>query len=403
MMRKLMAMLLALMLLIPAAQAEVFTLHKGEDDYDWMDMNLYYVAERFEGEAPAVLQGALSASPFAGDEVVQGVLLQTYYFRLEGEMDVLGDQAALMAVRHGDRTVLLGAARIGGEWVVRLQSETFLRDGEDFLITAVPVRAKAAPSASVAVIYGDERYLISTGSPDQPWTMHEYQHLYAGGVVESIAMNYGSISWQRTSPDAPMQHESFHCVLPGYLELLDADEVPHSHQELEAWAQAHPIRLDAGEAYMGGANLRTQATGGSRSHGQYLSPVKVAALGQKPGRQFPWYNVRVGDTEGWVSGAYFYTMDTDATNLCMAVNRMQPVGRLKAAASLLRTPGGEALASLPAETEVHVLVTSGSWAHVVVPRGELGWHADWDGDYGYVPVKSLTMAASPLQLRQTED
>ncbi|MBR4080435.1 MAG: SH3 domain-containing protein [Clostridia bacterium] len=402
-MKRFLAFLTLLVLLTGCAQAETFTLNRGEDEYDWMDMNLYYVVETFSGAAPEVLRPALDASPFVADEILQGALLRTYYFKYDGKQDVLNDQAALLAVRHEERTVLLGAARIGGEWVVRMQSETFLRDGEDFRITAMPNKTKKAFNVFLTVVYGDEQYFIASGSPDQPWMLKSYRHQYEDGTAETVSYEYGLIAYQRTRTDAPAEQVSFHCVLPAYLETADADQLPHSRQALEQWAQAHPIELAADEAYMGGANLRKEPTGSSRSHGQYLTPVRVKVLGQAPGQDFPWYNVRVGNTEGWVSGAYFYTKETDTTNLCMAVNHMQPVARLRKSAQLLSSPGGEAIAALPAETEMHVLVISGSWAQVVLPRGELGWHADWEGTFGYVPLSSLTMAASPLQLRQTAD
>ena len=402
-MKRLMAFLMAALCLLSAAQAETFTLHKGEDEVQWLSSNLYWEAETFSGGVPEVLLEAWAASPYAADEVLSGVWLREYYFRLEGKENVLNDQAMLIAMRHEGRNVLLGAARLSGKWMVRLQSETFLRDGEDFVLTALPDDLTRANHACLAVQYGKEAYLISFSSPDEPWQLNQYQRIREDGGLELLQMHYSGASWIVRANGERVTQDNAYCLLPACLEALDADEVPASLQSLRAWEAAHPLTLGENEGYMGGANLRQKATGSSRSLGVYTAGARVTLLGQAAGRDFPWYNVRVGEAVGWVSGAYFYTEELDRTNLYHFANEMQPAARVKKMTSLLREPGGEALASLPAETEVHVLAQSGSWAHVIVPRGELTWQTDWDGDYGYVPVSALTVAASPLQLRQTED
>lgn len=403
-MKKLAALILLCLCLATFAQAETFTFNKPIGQTPFMDnLNLWYEATTFTTDVPAELQPALASSPFAADAVLQGAWLREYYHRYDEKTDVLNHQAALLAVRHEGRLMLLGMAREGRTWRVTPQSETFLPEEEAFTITVKPSRTNNASAAMLAVVVGEETHLIGSGSPDTAWTLYQYQHAREDGSTAFLQPSYGSVIWGVYEGGKVASQESFRCVLPEYLETITYADLPRSLAELKDWAAAHPIVLAADEAFIGGVNLRHKATGNSRSHGQYFSGTKVKLLGQAPGTDFPWYNVRVGDTEGWVSGVYFYTEALDAQNLHQAANRIQPVARLKKATSLLTTPGGKVIASLPADSVVSVLVEQDGWAHVVAPRNEIACQADWEGTYGYLPVKVLTQAATPLQLRFTED
>ena len=403
-MKKLGAMMLVLLCLVATARADTFTLNNPKGQTPFMDnLNLWYEVTTFTNDVPAELQPALAASPFAADEVLQGVWLREYYHRYDELTNVLNNQAALLAVRHEGHLMLLGMARSGKQWQVSPQSETFLPEEEAFTITVVPSRTNNASAAMLAIVCGEDTYLIASGSPDTAWTLWQYQRTNPDGTVDFLSMEYGCVVWGTYENGKASRQESFRCILPANLAALHWDTLPRSLAELKDWAAAHPITLAADEAFIGGVNLRHKATGNSRSHGQYFSGTKVKLLGQAPGTDFPWYNVRIGDTEGWVSGVYFYTEALDAQNLHQAANRIQPVARLKKATSLLTTPGGKVIASLPAESVVSVLVVQDGWAHVVAPRNEIACQADWEGTYGYLPVKVLTQAATPLQLRFTED
>lgn len=403
-MKKLAAILLMLLCLVASAQADTFTLNYPQGQEPFMDnLNLWYEANTFTTDVPEELRAALAASPFAGDEVLQGAWLREYYHRYDDLTNVLNNQAALIAVRHEGRLMLLGLARSGKQWQVSPQSETFLPEDEAFTLTVAPSRSNNASAAMLAMVCGSDTYLIGSGSPDTAWTLYQYQHAREDGSTAFLQLSYGSVIWGVYEGGKVASQESFRCVLPEYLETIDFSTLPRSLEALEAWAAEHPITLAADEAFIGGVNLRHKATGNSRSHGRYFSGTKVKLLGQAPGTDFPWYNVRIGRTEGWVSGVYFYTEALDAQNLHQAANRIQPVARLKQMASLLSSPGGDAIASLPADSVVSVLVEQDGWAHVVVPRNEIACQADWDGAYGYLPLKALTRAATPLQLRFTED
>ena len=403
-MKKLAAMILILLCLAATAQADAFTLNNPKGQAPFMDnLNLWYEVTTFGSDVPPELRAALSASPFAADEVLQGAWLREYYHRYDELTNVLNDQAALLAVRHEGRLMLLGMARSGKQWQVSPQSETFLPEDESFTITVKPSRNHNASAAMLAIVCGEDTYLIGSGSPDTAWTLWQYQHANPDGTVDFLSLEYGGAVWGAYDNGKVARQETFRCVLPANLAALHWDMLPRSLAELQDWAEEHPITLAADEGYMGGANLRQKATGNSRSNGQYYSGTKVTLLGQAPGTDFPWYNVRIGDTKGWVSGAYIYTEKLDAQNLHHAANCIQPVARLKEAASLLTSPGGDAIASLPAESVVSVLVTQDGWAHVIAPRDEIACQADWESTYGYLPVKVLTQAATPLQLRFTED
>ena len=58
-MLKKLVVLLLMLTLAASARADVFTLNQGEDEYDWMNLNVQWQAETFETDVPDVLQEAL--------------------------------------------------------------------------------------------------------------------------------------------------------------------------------------------------------------------------------------------------------------------------------------------------------------------------------------------------------
>ena len=181
--------------------------------------------------------------------------------------------------------------------------------------------------------------------------------------------------------------------MPVRLAAWTVDALPKTEESLRAFKQAYPLMLDDDEAYIMSVNLRESATGKSDTWGEYTAKVQI--LGQKPGNDAPWYNVRVGNIEGWASGVYVHKKNAgDQRNVDKAAIMVHPVGRAKTETALTGMPGGEAVMRLAENSYVHVLGERDGWLHVIVPRGELSWQTDWDGTYGFVKAADMAVGIS---------
>ncbi len=63
---------------------------------------------------------------------------------------------------------------------------------------------------------------------------------------------------------------------------------------------------------------------------------------------------------------------------------------------------GKTLRTLPAGTRMHVLARVGDWLYVCVPRGDIGWLMDIEGEFGFVKGKKVRLGSSGIQLDWTE-
>ena len=381
MMKRWMPLVLMLALLTSSALAE-------EGGQRLVNGNLAQWAT-FEGAAPADVQPALAASPFAGAEVLRGAVVR---------IDT-GSGMGLMAARLGGQTLLLGLTHRAGEaWQVQIAAEDFLRKEADFGIEAFPfVTAETYLSGeeeagiysiALAVTYGEEQFLIN-GSGEQGWRLFQYRR--AGEIV--IAAN-STDELLRVYQPGGVETALSGCGT-ALLETLSADTFPTTLAEAQTYAQAHPWPAVENLAYVSGVNLRQQASDRSASLGMYLrgAPVVIQRV-QVDG----WCAVRVGDTEGWMYGVYVNRCGEPFSNA--SVDAPLPVGRTTEAVALAATPGGPEKRQLPPGTALHVLTEAkDGYLPVCVPRGELTYLADEAGEFGYVPAASVQTAPTPLMLK----
>jgi uncharacterized protein YgiM (DUF1202 family) len=132
----------------------------------------------------------------------------------------------------------------------------------------------------------------------------------------------------------------------------------------------------------------------------YEPGTLVQVLETLPGSEYPWYHVRAGLAEGYMSGNY--VTYGDSANIADTVSISTPlhVAKTKKACALRKGTGwlDGTVMDLNAGTKMHVIAVVGDWLHVVVPQGEPGWMMDVNGTDGYVKASDVLQAGTSLQL-----
>lgn len=354
---------------------------------------IYYV-ETFDAALPDVCRDALKGTPFAADTILQGVVLREEY----KEPQELVGHGLLLAVEHGGSPLLIGGSKAPGEqWQVWPASETFLRDGEAFEITAKDNRDINGGIISVfpAIAYGNEYYMIGNGLGY--CDVYAYVNVDDQGNGLSITVGYPDYcyvleTWENGEWGRRKGYEICH---PSRLELVDADTFPRTMEQLEKWAEQYPLSQEG--VYVFAANLRQRATGSSKSLGVYRKAPAVV-LDSAPGTQFPWYQLRIGDTTGWMSGVYV-TSDPGDINHGLAQVIPPAVAQCRADTGLYLSPNGEIKQTLPAGAAMHILADCDGWYHVVLPREDITWKLDGQGTYGYVRMSDVAEYATLLDMK----
>jgi len=177
---------------------------------------------------------------------------------------------------------------------------------------------------------------------------------------------------------------------------IDGDAFPTSEEALAAWAAAHPLGEDAA-CYIFGANLRRKATSKSASLGKYhYAPLTI--LGQEEGSEFFWYHVRIGDTQGWVSGNYVARPGDPVREINYLGAQTTPLRVVQAAAgsSLYADMSGTVKQALPEGASALILAQAEGWYHVALAcEGE--WFVPENTVYGYLRAGDVQVYESWLQ------
>lgn len=383
-MKRLMILLVALLLTASAALAESWTADARTERF---------TAQSFGTQLPEDLRAALAATPFAGDAVRCGVVVERSRIKT-GDVELA---VTLFALEHGDHTVLMNGAReAGAAWRLwPAADERFLRPGEAFGI-GVHVARYANGEVGVmlpAVTYGNEVFAVNTG--DGITNLYAYACIDAEGTGVEIRPSYpdGDYAFIRWEKGQRVASRTCQAARSRRLEHLSAADFPRTEAELLAWQQAYPLSEEG--TYVFAAHLRKEPTGKSRSLGQYRFAA-ATVLDSVPGTQLPWYQVRIGDTVGWVSGPYVVTESTNANHQLAQLTVPEFLcsdGELL----LCALPGAPEATPLPAGTRAQILAECDGWYHVIVPEKATALLAT-DGLYGYVRVDAAPVYASEIAL-----
>lgn len=155
------------------------------------------------------------------------------------------------------------------------------------------------------------------------------------------------------------------CTFLPYLD--DLSFYPKTVEEMTRLAQ-NSFQSFQGWGVVHSAQLRSDPASRSHSQGQLGNAVLAQVITQQPGKDEPWYYVRVGDLTGWVSGPYVHLMNEQpadyALHLCYGLKR----GETLRPGSLYDAPDGQAVMELPVGRMVHVLLTrEDGWVYASVP------------------------------------
>lgn len=385
-MKKLVVFLLLLLWPAMAARGETWTIDTA--------FNPVYYVETFGATLPDVCRDALAGTPFAADEIMQGVVLREDY---KDPAEVQGYNM-LLAVQHEGTPLLIGGTKAPkGKWHTWPASETFLRDDTDFAITAKANRDRHGGiiSAFPAIVYGNEYYLI--GNRGGYSDVYAYVHADEQGNGLSIVASYPDYYYELAlwKGGERTDRESYEVCYPSRLELLDADTFPRTAEQLEKWSKEHPLVHEG--VYVFAANLRERPTGKSKSLGVYRKAPAIV-LDSAPGTQRPWYQLRIGDTVGWMSGVYVVNDPYDV-NHGLAQVVPPSIAQCKKEASLYLSPNGEVKQALPAGTAMHIIADCDGWYHVILPQGDISWKLDVGGTYGYVRKDEVQVYESLLGMK----
>lgn len=380
-MKKWISAVLTLLCLIMtgAACAKTYELECGS--------NGYFVCEDFQSEMPKMAEEIFGGFVREGDEMLCGTLFEEHYRNSPGKVNRGG---ALMAVKREGKILLMSANGDEGRWNAGIETDSFLPPDAQFSVTTT---GGENVYAHLTILYRDGAYEMRTLGNGGAY-LYAYSWTDEMGKALHMDCENGKFSL-REEGDWPYTILAEGRAMPDRLAAWTADTLPKDTAGIRAFEETYPIKLNDDEAYITSVNLRERATGQSDTWGKYTAKVQI--LDQKSGNSAPWFRVRVGNLEGWVSGVYVHGLnDRDQWSVYSASVMIHPVGRMKTETMLWRMPGGEAAMQLPADTYVHVLGERDGWLHVIVPNGELTWRTDWDGTYGFVKAEDMAVGISKV-------
>lgn len=369
------AFLCLIFLLVPfAAHASVVS-----DPIPEGNGKLATVRYHFEGEMPPVVLEVLEQHGYADASCVVGLALERLILEVPKGQEGLSraSDALLILERNGDRT-LVGArwnAFTGESWLadygsmdldLSACSMTFHQDG-------LPTRVEYALTAGASTYY-----LEVTG-----------QNLW-------YIRRFGDVTWNETNACFELADGHWPACWTGCLEYLNRfDDFPRTAEDAKALASSSWNGLDLTNLAWLGGNLRAKPTAQSESYGSCYAGVLGEVLAERMGTSAPWYQVRVGDTVGWMSSPYV-TPVTDWKTMAETRHNDLPAARTLGETFLITRPvHGEKVCDLPAGTILQVLSRrEDGWLHVCLPSGVLKRWMDVHGTFGYLHETSVEIVDS---------
>lgn len=352
--------------------------------------NGYFVCEEFSGELTRKMKAVFGGLLREGDEALCGAMFTEHY---KSEPGRSGRCAAMLAVRRAEKILLMGASKDGDEsWQMGVETDSFLPPDAEFAITCEPMGEKYITYVHLALTVDDQVFLLRTQASGALF-LYEYRRKEKDGGEFVIDCYSGSFRCMERKNGEDTTLHTPEGGLPNRLCAWTLETFPDTPEKIDAWLAEHPMDEPDDVGYIWGVNLREEPTGKSRSWGKYTAKVKI--LGQQPGLEVPWFHVRIGDLDGWVSGLYLRTQRAvRADEWADSVNTVLRVCRAKADTTLLRRPDGNDVKAVPAGTLLHVIEENDGWLHVILPRGEISWRTDWNGTYGFVEKKDALVGIS---------
>lgn len=362
--------------------------------FDQAESNNVYDCVDFENEMPDDVASVFREAMREGDRILSGSKV-TVRSRVR---EIIDKESILMAVERENSIILMCAYREGGEWETCLETDSFILPGTAFRITFLPKESGEdwGIDANHAIVCEDEIWrvrvlpgcwaeLVSLERRDSDGTRTFIQTTFEVLQVFTIEDGRRREEWDGL------------CSLPSRLSAWSMDDVPRGIEQAQRYAEEHQPVLGENQAYMS-ANLRERPTGKSRSLGEYSARVDV--LGSQQGLNEPWYHVRVGDTEGWVTTSYLIDGSRRDIRYYAIGAATRPFACAEREVELRKSPDGETFARLLPGATMYVIVQNDGWLHVIVPQdGVITAKVNWDGIYGYVREDEVVMGDTLTELK----
>lgn len=369
----------------------------AEQTYEFSDSQSgeRIACEDFEGTMPDDVAAIFAPLLRPGDVLICGSRMRVFGKNAtEARLDTL-----LLAVRREGAVLLMGAFEMDGCFEICLETDSFIPPDCAFDITVLPEEHGEdwGMDASHAILCGDEIFRITVWNGGQLELAYLEQKHSDG--TRTIVEAQLSVMRSFTLRNGVCEHGGYRwCSFPRRLSAWQMQDFPRNAQEVQQYADAHQPVLGEHQAYISGVNLREKPTGSSRSLGMYSARVEV--LDSQPGAQVPWYHVRVGDTQGWVSGDYLIDGSRPDVRLYGVSQATRLFARADEETALRRAPDGETFAELLPGATMYVIAENEGWLHVIVPReGGAKAIVDWDGVYGYVRADEVVQGDTLAELK----
>lgn len=372
-------LLVFLLLIMPMAACAEITMETVSEANGKMATNRY----TFSQEIPDVVQQKLAACGYQDVACVSGLCIERLVLEYPKGQDDLyrSSDALLVAEKEG------GYSLVGMQWTTPEH----------------PVCVQEYGSLGLALEKGFQLQF----APSELRTVDYLLTAECGGTVRSWRINLtGENVWYIAACETPggetvrwdefqgafRQGDELHyaCWWPQLESITSFDAFPVTQQQAVLLAQNSWNGLPMEKLAVLGGNLREKPTGKSRSLGLSQGAVLGEVLGEQPGLNEPWYQVRVGNTVGWVSGGYvdFVVGGNHYNGLLRPLKRAIVKSEIPLRyAKDDHTP----VMTLQAGAELQVLFADADgWLHVVMPTARATRCMDINGIYGYVRLDEVS-------------
>lgn len=354
----------------------------------------------FSGDLPEILVEPLTNNNLEKEAVVCGALIEapTMSIIIPGEKWTYSSVKSIVLMQSDGHYRLIGMTRVGDQpWQVLPFSENMLRPESLPKVELRHCRGMMIPVFSI--VYPMEEgnlYDLFVFDNNQLWKMIGHGN-EAKGIDIMISGGYATLTEDATE----FLYAVFDRFWVEYMESVQ--EFPHDRAACERmqkqWKDHWDESAAEGWVEIQGANLRAEPTQKSESLGVYYRYVPARYLGDAvSGTQWPWLHLQIGETEGWMSGAYVRLEGPSADPFPVQM------GRAVNGCIIYRNASESAQSMwMPPGTDFHVLAAKGQeWYHVCVPRDTITWEVDSNGVFGYVHPNEVLVGAGLNELDTLE-
>ena len=185
-------------------------------------------------------------------------------------------------------------------------------------------------------------------------------------------------------------------LTPDFLEYINAEAFPKTAAACQAASEVSGA-IPQGYGLSSYVHLRQKASSHSTDLGMYRRGTLVQVLDTLPGSSFPWYHVRIGTAEGYMSGNYVEYYDNLQS---VPASTVANLAKTKADTALKQSANAfaQTVRNLPAGTIVRVLAEYGNWLHISIPASDGDWLMQPDETSGYVKAGAVVEGLTALQL-----